>query len=74
LAAPFLAKRPRTSAPRLASLMLKSPVMSGLVTERDFKEAEAAFPGIERFYQRLSEKPRTFLDLLRLFLDSPQKQ
>jgi hypothetical protein len=42
--------------------------MSGMVTERDFEEAEAAFPGIELFYRRLPSKPRTFLDLVRLYL------
>ena len=43
--------------------------MSGLITERDFAEAEAAFPGIERFYAALKRKPATFLDLLRLYLE-----
>jgi hypothetical protein len=42
--------------------------MRGLVTERDFEEAEAAFPGIELFYRRLADKPCTFLDLVRLYL------
>ena len=43
--------------------------MSGLITERDFAEAEAAFPGIERFYAALTQKPATFLDLVRLYLE-----
>jgi hypothetical protein len=42
--------------------------MGGLVTERHFAEAEAAFPGIEAFYRQLEAKPRTFLDLMRLYL------
>jgi hypothetical protein len=48
--------------------------MSGLVTERDFEEAEAAFPGIELFYRRLPSKPRTFLDLVRLYLDRIERE
>jgi hypothetical protein len=51
----------------LASPMLMPTVMSGLVTERDFREAEAEFPGIVVFYRQLRRKPATFLDLLRLF-------
>jgi len=43
--------------------------MSGFITERNFEEAEAAFPGIVRFYRRLARKPRTFLDLMRLYLE-----
>jgi len=54
--------------------MLMEKSMNGMVTERDFKEAEAAFPGIERFYWRLPRKPPTFLDLLRLFLDVSSKR
>jgi hypothetical protein len=50
--------------------MLMTWGMSGLVTERDFAEAEVAFPGIEGFYRTLNSKPPTFLDLLRLFLDA----
>jgi hypothetical protein len=42
--------------------------MVGFITERDLVEAEEAFPGIASFFQSLSHKPRTFLDLLRLFL------
>lgn len=41
--------------------------MVGVVTERDLAEAEEAFPGISRFFETLTEKPRTFLDLVRLF-------
>ena len=42
--------------------------MCGFVTERNFKEAEAVFPGIEAFYRSLTDKPPTFLNLLGLFL------
>ena len=53
---------------RLASLMLIPRAMSGFITERDFREAEAAFPGIVRLYETLPRKPRTFLDLMRVYL------
>jgi len=49
--------------------MLLNPIMSGFVTERDFAQAEAAFPGIEAFYRGLTWKPPTFLDLVRLYLE-----
>jgi len=39
-------------------------IMSGLVTERDFRCAELSFPGITRFYNGLSSKPPTFLQLV----------
>lgn len=58
----------------MAPLMLVGWSMSGMVTERDFKEAEAAFPGIEGFYWRLPRKPPTFLDLVRLYLDASSKR
>jgi hypothetical protein len=48
--------------------------MCGFVKECDFQEAEAAFPGIERFYRSLKSKPLTFLDLVRLYLDASQPQ
>ena len=48
--------------------------MCGFVKECDFKEAEAAFPGIERFYRGLKNKPLTFLDLVRLYLDATRPQ
>jgi len=38
--------------------------MRGLVTERDFGQAESAFPGIRRFYEELKLKPATFLQLV----------
>jgi hypothetical protein len=44
--------------------------MSGFITERHFEEAEAAFPGIQRFYRALGNKPATFLDLMRMFLEA----
>jgi hypothetical protein len=53
--------------------------MVGLITERDLDQAEEAFPGIARFFESLSRKPRTFLELVSLFehwchpaLDAPQ--
>ena len=41
--------------------------MVGFITERELEPAEAAFPGIARFLESLSEKPRTFLELVALF-------
>lgn len=41
--------------------------MVGVVTERDLALAEEAFPGISRFFEALTDKPRTFLELVRLF-------
>jgi hypothetical protein len=38
--------------------------MSGLVTERDFRQAELSFPGITQFYYGLPSKPPTFLQLV----------
>ena len=43
--------------------------MGGFITERNFAEAEAAFPGIVAFYRALGHKPRTFLDLVQLYLE-----
>jgi hypothetical protein len=54
--------------------MLCTRVMRGLVTERDFEEAEACFPGIVRFYRQMPQKPRTFLDLMRLYLAQESAQ
>jgi hypothetical protein len=42
-------------------------VMVGVITERDLAQAEEAFPGISRFFEALTEKPRTFLELMRAF-------
>jgi len=41
--------------------------MVGLITERNLEEAEETFPGICRFFEALTRKPRTFLELLVLF-------
>lgn len=41
--------------------------MVGLITERDLDQAEEVFPGIGRFFESLSRKPPTFLDLVLLF-------
>jgi hypothetical protein len=38
--------------------------LRGLITEIDFAECEQAFPGIERYYRELQEKPCTFLELV----------
>ena len=46
--------------------------MGGFITERNFEEAEAAFPGIVAFYRALGRKPRTFLDLVQLYLEHAQ--
>jgi len=42
-------------------------VMLGYITERDLQQADEAFPGIAQFWESLTEKPRTFLDLVSLF-------
>jgi hypothetical protein len=36
----------------------------GLITEHDLGQAESVFPGIERLYEELEAKPRTFLQLV----------
>lgn len=38
--------------------------MQGLITELHFASAEKWFPGIRRFYEALSRKPLTFLELV----------
>jgi len=38
--------------------------MTGRITERHLPQAEECFPGIGRFYSRLSVKPATFLQLV----------
>lgn len=50
-------------------MLVVGVLMGGLITERDFAEAEAAFPGIVHFYAALSRKPRTFLDLVWLYFE-----
>jgi len=47
--------------------MLEQGCMSGMVTERDLEAADTEFPGIGALYAGLPEKPRTFLDLVRLY-------
>ena len=44
--------------------------MQGFITERDCELMELVFPGINRFYQDLQPKPRTFLELLWRFQDT----
>ncbi len=41
--------------------------MVGFITARDLKEAEDAFPGIAQFFESLSRKPHTFLELVWRF-------
>ena len=41
--------------------------MRGFITERELDQAEEAFPGIVRFFEQLTRKPRTFLELMALF-------
>jgi hypothetical protein len=38
--------------------------MTGRITERHLPQAERCFPGIRRFYNGLSHKPATFLQLV----------
>ena len=42
--------------------------MQGFITERDFREAEAEFPGIVQLFAELERKPRTFLELFELYI------
>ena len=42
-------------------------MMLGFITERELDQAEAAFPGIVRFFQSLPRTPGTFLELVALF-------
>lgn len=41
--------------------------MTGRITERHLPQAERCFPGIRRFYNGLSQKPATFLQLVWAF-------
>lgn len=41
--------------------------MLGFITERDLGQAEQSFPGIGQFFAELTDKPRTFLELLARF-------
>jgi hypothetical protein len=54
--------------------MLWTPIVRGLITERDFNEAESEFPGITKVYGGLSVKPATFLELLHVYLFDPRHE
>jgi hypothetical protein len=41
--------------------------MQGYITDSELGEADQEFPGIMRLFESLPVKPRTFLDLVRLF-------
>lgn len=41
--------------------------MLGFITEADLRQADEVFPGIEQFFDGLTEKPRTFLELVSQF-------
>ena len=41
--------------------------MLGFITERDLDQAEQEFPGIGHFFETMSPKPRTFLELVSRF-------
>jgi hypothetical protein len=41
--------------------------MVGFITEQHLSEAEEEFPGISRFFEACTCKPRTFLELVALF-------
>jgi len=41
--------------------------MQGFITEADLAQADKVFPGIERFFATLVNKPATFLELLAEF-------
>lgn len=43
--------------------------MFGCITEKNWDEMEKAFPGIYKYYRRLSRKPKTFLELQWRFLN-----
>jgi hypothetical protein len=45
-----------------------SPGMRGYITEKDFEECEAEFPGICDFYRRMRPKAGTFLELMFAYL------
>jgi hypothetical protein len=44
--------------------LLRYQAVSGFITEKQFAEAEKAFPGIARVYELLVRKPKTFLELV----------
>jgi hypothetical protein len=39
----------------------------GFITDKDLAGAETCFPGIRRFYETATPKPRTFLELVWAF-------
>ena len=41
--------------------------MQGFITDADLGEADEVFPGIAKFFDSLTEKPRTFLELVSQF-------
>ena len=41
--------------------------MVGVITDQDLEQAEEVFPGIVQFFESLSHKPRTFLELVSRF-------
>jgi hypothetical protein len=41
--------------------------MQGFITEAQLGQADAVFPGIERYFASLAQKPRTFLELVADF-------
>lgn len=41
--------------------------MQGRITEKQLPMAEECFPGIQRFYAKLDDKPATFLQLVWAF-------
>ena len=41
--------------------------MIGFITDRELERAEEDFPGIGRFLASLTQKPRTFLELVARF-------
>jgi hypothetical protein len=47
----------------------KEATIAGFITERDLEKAEDAFPGIREFFESLSRKPLTFLELVSKFED-----
>lgn len=44
--------------------------MKGLIQDKHWQEIETNFPGMHQYYLELPERPETFLDLLRDFLES----
>ena len=48
--------------------------MVGYITERNLQQADEAFPGIVAFFEALSPKPRTFLELVSLYERWSQQQ